>query len=137
MTAKLLQAKPIRAGKNMTIANIGVVYAFVANSSISARGHILARSSESTQFVYSARKLRFHEAFFEIKSVCLADGKVSIKFSYFLNVFEFFLLCYCCLLKHVCVFIVLICIEFDSHSSASFRRLVALFPSCFSLIFWQ
>jgi hypothetical protein len=38
MIAKLLQAKPIRARKKLPIANKGVVYAFVANLNISARG---------------------------------------------------------------------------------------------------
>jgi hypothetical protein len=46
MIAKFLQAKPIRARKNLTIADEGVVCAFVANLNISARGHILTRSSE-------------------------------------------------------------------------------------------
>jgi hypothetical protein len=45
MIAKLLQAKPIRARKNLTTADEGVVYAFVANLNISARGHILTRIS--------------------------------------------------------------------------------------------
>jgi hypothetical protein len=38
---------------------------------------------------------------FRNKIVLPTEGKVSIKFSYFLNVFELFLLSYCCFLKHV------------------------------------
>jgi hypothetical protein len=68
----------------------------------------------------------------KIVMLCYAEGKVSIKFSYFLNVFEQ-LLSYCCFLKHVLIFIV-VRIEFDSHSSASFQRSVALFSQCPYLI---
>ena len=48
MIAKLLQTRPIRARKNLTKANNGMVYAFVANLNISVRG---LRNLKSTELI--------------------------------------------------------------------------------------
>jgi hypothetical protein len=117
MTAKLLQAKPIRSRKKFASNKQGCASRirgkFKFFRSIETGGVILTRSLEKYTLKLVQTSLLWNV--FEIKSLCDAEGKVSIKFGYFLNVFELFLLSYCCFLKHVSKVFILLRSKFTNH----------------------